>query len=113
MVVVIVVLTVVVFIIVDAVLRIVMRKIQESKIAKQRKEALDIGLRLDFADEAKSLKRVEVENPKAKILAVDDEEVVLDSFRKPCRYGIYRFVPGCRYPQGYLLLRGRRREPHR
>ncbi|MBL7093720.1 response regulator, partial [candidate division KSB1 bacterium] len=82
MVVLIVVLTVVVFIIVDAVLRIVMRKMQESKTAKERKEALDIGLRLDFADEAKSLKRVEVENPKAKILAVDDEEIILDSFRK-------------------------------
>ncbi len=82
MVVLIVVLTVVVFIIVDAVLRIAMRKLQESRTAKERKEALDIGLRLDFADEAKSLKRVEVENPKAKILAVDDEEVILDSFRK-------------------------------
>ncbi len=82
MVVVIVLLTVIVFIAVDAVLRIVMRRMQESKIAKERKEALDIGLRLDFAEEAKSLKRVEVENPKAKILAVDDEVVILDSFRK-------------------------------
>jgi CheY-like chemotaxis protein len=44
--------------------------------------ALDIGLKLDFDDEAKSLKRVEVENPKARILAVDDEEIILDSFRK-------------------------------
>ena len=52
MVVLIVVLTVVVFIIVDAVLRIAMRKLQESRTAKERKEALDIGLRLDFADEA-------------------------------------------------------------
>ncbi|NTW86537.1 MAG: response regulator, partial [Holophagaceae bacterium] len=32
--------------------------------------------------EAKSLKRVEVPNPKARILAVDDEGVVLDSFRR-------------------------------
>ena len=82
MVVIIVILTVIGFIIVDAVVRMVMSKMQESKIAKERKDALDIGLRLDFADEAKSLKRVEVENPKAKILAVDDEEVILDSFRK-------------------------------
>jgi CheY-like chemotaxis protein/glycine cleavage system H lipoate-binding protein len=82
MVVVIVLLTIVVFILVDFVLRIVMKKVQESRIKKERKEALDIGLRLEFADEAKSLKRVEVENPKAKILAVDDEEIVLDSFRK-------------------------------
>lgn len=82
MVVIIVILTVVVFILVDLALRLIMRKIEQSKIKKERKEALDIGLRLDFTDEAKSLKRVEVENPKAKILAVDDEEIVLDSFRK-------------------------------
>lgn len=82
MVVVIVVLTIVVFIMVDLVLRLVMRRVQDARMKKERKEALDIGLRLDFADEAKSLKRVTVDNPKAKILAVDDEEIVLDSFRK-------------------------------
>ncbi|MDZ7290250.1 MAG: response regulator [candidate division KSB1 bacterium] len=54
----------------------------EAKLKKQRQEALDIGLRLDYTNEAKSLKRVQVENPKAKILAVDDEEIVLDSIRK-------------------------------
>lgn len=78
----IVILTIVVFVMVDVVLRIVMKKIHEWKINKEREEALDVGLRLDFTDEAKSLKRVEVENPKAEILAVDDEEIVLDSFRK-------------------------------
>lgn len=82
MVVLIVVLTVIVFIIVDFVLRITMKKIQESKLLKEREKALDIGLKLDFADEARSLKRVEVENPKARILAVDDEAIILDSFRK-------------------------------
>ncbi len=82
MVVIIVLLTVIVFIIVDAALRITMKKIEEAKIRKQRAEALDTGLRLDFSEETKSLKRVEVENPKARILAVDDEEIVLDSFRK-------------------------------
>jgi CheY-like chemotaxis protein len=39
-------------------------------------------LNLDFTHEAKSLKRVDVPNPLARILAVDDEPVVLDSFRK-------------------------------
>ena len=39
-------------------------------------------VRLEFNDEAKSLKRVEVPEPKARILAVDDEAVVLDSFRR-------------------------------
>ena len=76
MVVIIVALTVIVFILVDAALRIVMKKVEESKIRKERKEALDTGLRLDFTEVAESLKRVEVEKPKARILAVDDEEVV-------------------------------------
>jgi len=82
MVVLIVILTIIVFVLVDLVVRLIMRRVQDARIKKEREEALDIGLRLDFADEAKSLKRVEVENPKAKILAVDDEEIVLDSFRK-------------------------------
>lgn len=76
------VITVIIFIVADAILRIVLKKIEQSKLKKEREEALDVGLRLDFSEEAKSLKRVEVEHPKAKILAVDDEEVVLDSFRK-------------------------------
>jgi CheY-like chemotaxis protein len=82
MVVIIVLLTIVVFILVDLVLRLIMQKVQDAKIKKERKEALDIGLRLDFTKEAKSLKRVEVEKHKAWILAVDDEEIVLDSFRR-------------------------------
>lgn len=82
MVVLIVILTIVVFIIVDFALRLLIKRIQEAKIIKERETALDIGLKLDFTDEAKSLKRVEVKNPKAKILAVDDEEIILNSFRK-------------------------------
>jgi len=82
MVVLIIILMIVVFITIDVLIRVISQKIQESKTKKERKEALDIGLRLDFTDEALSLKRVEVENPKAKILAVDDEKIVLDSFRK-------------------------------
>ena len=82
MVVLIVILTMISFIVVDLVLRIVMKKIHESKIKKEREKALDIGIRLDFTDVAKSLKRVQVDKPKARILAIDDEEIVLDSFRK-------------------------------
>jgi CheY-like chemotaxis protein/glycine cleavage system H lipoate-binding protein len=43
---------------------------------------LDVGLKLDVSEEAPSLKRVEVPDPKARILAVDDEEIILNSFRK-------------------------------
>jgi CheY-like chemotaxis protein len=82
MVILMVVLTVVIFMFVDLALRLTLKRIQEGKIRKARQRALDIGLRLEFADEARSLKRVEVPAPKARILAVDDEPVVLDSFRK-------------------------------
>ena len=82
MVVLIVFVTFVVFVLVDLFLRVTLKRLEEKKIQKAREEALAVGLRLDFTDEAKSLKRVEVLNPKARILAVDDEAIVLDSFRK-------------------------------
>ena len=49
---------------------------------REREAILTDAVRLEFDDEAKSLKRVEVPSPKARILAVDDEAVVLDSFRR-------------------------------
>jgi ActR/RegA family two-component response regulator/glycine cleavage system H lipoate-binding protein len=56
---------------------------QQAKRERQEREAiLNVAVRLEFNDEAKSLKRVEVPSPKARILAVDDEGVVLDSFRR-------------------------------
>jgi len=82
MVVLIIILMIVIFITIDVLIRVISQKVQESKTRKERIEALDIGLKLDFTEEAKSLKRVDVENPKARILAVDDEKIVLDSFRK-------------------------------
>lgn len=82
MVVLIVLVTFVVFVLVDLFLRMTLKRLEEAKVRKAREEALAVGLRLEFADEAKSLKRVEVQNPKARILAVDDEAIVLDSFRK-------------------------------
>jgi len=82
MVLLIVVVTVIVFIIVDFSLRVFFQRQQELKLRKEREAALDIGLKLDFSDEATTLKRVEVKEPKARILAVDDEAIILDSFRK-------------------------------
>ena len=72
----------IVFIIIDIVIRLIAKKMNEKKILKEREEALKVSLNLDFSSEAKTLKRAEVENPKAKILCVDDEAVILDSFRK-------------------------------
>jgi CheY-like chemotaxis protein len=82
MVLLIVVVTIIVFILVDFSLRVYFQRKQELTLRKERKEALDIGLKLDFSEEAKTLKRVEVKDPKARILAVDDEAIILDSFRK-------------------------------
>ena len=75
-------LSVLVFLVVDLLLRLVLKKRQDAKLRKERAEALDRGLRLDFTEDAVSLKRVEVDSPKARILAVDDEPVVLEGYRK-------------------------------
>src|SRR5512135_3212228 len=77
-----VVMLIVAFIVIDLLIRYVSKRMRAAKEHKERLEALDIGLRLDFTHEAKSLKRVEVPRPFARILAVDDEAIVLDSFRK-------------------------------
>lgn len=82
MVILMVVVTVVIFAVVDLGLRLTLRRVEAGRQRLERQKALDIGLRLEFADEAKSLKRVEVAKPRARILAVDDEPVILDSFRK-------------------------------
>lgn len=57
-------------------------RLHEIKRQAEREEALAESLLLDFTHEAKTLKRVEVKEPKARILCVDDEEIILDSFRK-------------------------------
>ena len=57
-------------------------RIQEKRRRVEREDALAESLRLDFTHESKTLKRVEVEDPEARILCVDDEEVILDSLRK-------------------------------
>jgi CheY-like chemotaxis protein/glycine cleavage system H lipoate-binding protein len=75
-------LAIIIFIIADIVIRRINKNIGEKKALKEREEVLAESIRLDFSKEAKSLKRAEVKNPKAKILCVDDEEVILDGFRK-------------------------------
>ncbi len=70
------------FVAIDFIVREVARRLREKHERQKREEVLNVAIRLDSTDEAKSLKRVEVANPKARILAVDDEAVVLDSFRR-------------------------------
>jgi len=57
-------------------------RIREKRRRTEREEALAESLRLDFTRESKTLKRVEVKDPEARILCVDDEEIILDSLRK-------------------------------
>lgn len=75
-------LAVIIFIIADILIRLVSKRITEKKQRKERETVLQESLKLDFTSEAKTLKRAEVPNPKARILCVDDEEVILSSFRK-------------------------------
>ncbi|MGD2130779.1 MAG: response regulator [Lysobacterales bacterium] len=58
------------------------RRYHEMKKQAEREQVLADSLRLDFSRESKTLKRVEVDEPVARILCVDDEEVILDSLRK-------------------------------
>ena len=70
------------FVGVDYVVRDTTRRMREKRDRLAREEILKVALRLDIAGEVKTLKRVEVPSPKARILAVDDEAIVLDSFRR-------------------------------
>jgi CheY-like chemotaxis protein/glycine cleavage system H lipoate-binding protein len=81
--------TIIVFILVDILLRMLLKRVRAARVRKEREEALDIALTLDVSEEAPTLTRVELENPKARILAVDDEKVVLDSLRKMLALGGY------------------------
>lgn len=76
------VLAVIIFIIADVLIRMIGKRLTQQKLKKEREQVLQESLNLDFTTEAKTLKRAEVANPKAKILCVDDEEVILGSFRK-------------------------------
>mgnify|MGYP001435454849 CR=1 FL=1 len=75
-------LAVIIFIIADILIRMISKRLTDNKLKKEREIVLHESLKLDFTSEAKTLKRAEVGNPKAKILCVDDEEVILGSFRK-------------------------------
>jgi CheY-like chemotaxis protein/glycine cleavage system H lipoate-binding protein len=72
----------VIFVIADLVVRELSRRFREKKAREERRLALAESLKLDFTREAPTLRRAEVKDPVARILCVDDEEVILDSFRK-------------------------------
>jgi CheY-like chemotaxis protein len=70
------------FIAADVLVRTANRRLEERRTRREREAALETSVRIDFTHEAPSLKRAEVAEPKARILAVDDEPIVLDALRK-------------------------------
>ena len=70
------------FAVIDLLVRAIGRRMREARVRKEREAVLNVAVRTDYTAEATTLKRVEVPNAKARILAVDDEPVVLDSFRR-------------------------------
>jgi CheY-like chemotaxis protein len=77
-----VILLIVAFVVADVLVRAVSQRMSATRARRERETVLKSALQLSFAAEAKSLKRAEVPGARARILAVDDEPVVLDSFRK-------------------------------
>jgi len=75
-------LSVVLFVLADLAVRSVTKSMGEKRKRTERAAALAVSLTLDVSREAPSLKRAEVKDPVARILCVDDEDVILDSFRK-------------------------------
>ena len=76
------VLLVAIFLLVDLAVRAVGRRMEAARRRRERNAVLQESVRLEFAGETRSLRRAEVPNARARILAVDDEPIVLDSFRK-------------------------------
>jgi len=70
------------FVGIDLAVRSVSKRMAAAREHRERAAILATSLKLSFADEARSLKRAEVPNARAAVLAVDDEPVVLDSIRK-------------------------------
>jgi len=75
-------LSVVLFVLADLGVRTATKTLNEKARRREREAALAVSLTLDVSREAKTLKRAEVKDPVARILCVDDEDVILDSFRK-------------------------------
>jgi CheY-like chemotaxis protein/glycine cleavage system H lipoate-binding protein len=74
--------SVILFVLADLAVRSAARGLRERRKRREREEALASSLQLDFSREAKTLKRAEVLEPAARILCVDDEEVILCIFRR-------------------------------
>lgn len=70
------------FVGIDLAVRAASKRMANARAQREREVILATSLKLSFAEEARSLKRAEVPNARAAILAVDDEPVVLDGIRR-------------------------------
>ena len=70
------------FLVIDLAVRAIGKRVEAAQVRREREAVLQTSVRLEFAGEARSLRRAEVPDARARILAVDDEPVILDSFRK-------------------------------
>jgi len=70
------------FVGVDVALRAGQRRMDERRVRRAREAILQTSVLLDVDDAAATLVRADVPKPRARILAVDDEPVVLDSVRR-------------------------------
>ncbi len=72
----------VLFLGIELAVRAVHKRVEAARVRREREAVLKAPVQLNIASDTPSLMRVEVPNPKARIIAVDDEAIVLDSFRK-------------------------------
>ncbi len=72
----------VLFLGIELAVRAVNKNLEAARVRREREAVLRSPVRLEFAEATPSLVRVEVPNAKARIIAVDDEAIILDTFRK-------------------------------
>ncbi len=68
-------------IIIEVLIRTVVKKASEKKLREHRQKALKESLTKDYSNISSSLKRVELQNPLARILIVEKDEELLDKLR--------------------------------
>jgi len=95
------------FFAVDLLVRYFSKRMAAARQHAEREAVLKTALNLTFADEAKTLKRAEVPEARARILAVDDEPVILDSFRKILVLAGFSVDTVENGPEALTLLRAR------
>ncbi len=100
-------LLVVLFVLADVVVRAVSGRMDVARRRREREAVLKTAVTQTFAEEAKSLMRAEVPEARARILAVDDEKIVLDSFRKILVLAGFSVDTVENGPEALTLLRAR------